>query len=1229
MTRKLLAAFLALCMLTTLTPFAFAADTTTEGSNTNTEETQTNAGGGYSTTDIAVNNGDDSPQVLSGNVATVDSKSYTDIDEALTYWATNGGTLKLLQNAEFPKEGADGKKKAITITASNAVLDLNGKKLTASVSQALTVKGGQLTIKGDQDESVYESTASAPVWVEEGGSVTLESGTITAPGGTAYGVVGVKKKDASFVMNGGTINCTGNGYGLYLLGATESKRNSATINGGTITSVAEAIYMKDSTTLQVNGTPVIGKISVNTSATRYIANLEINGGIIDDLVVNIKKLGTFTISESARFKSDISKALTSTTYSCVKTDDGYYKAQVITADNAKVSVSSTDGTEKYYGSLVDAAKAITSGQTLKLLDDYTGSEVVAMNSVAYGVTVDLNGHSITNTGTTSDAVALKMQAAGTSSGGNYETAKIINTSEKTATLTGQTALGIHATNGLFTVSIGNNINLVSTGSAEKIALTGGAYLQEGAVNLEDVNAYWKTADGKLLNDFTYASNYNSGEISLVKDYTGRAQIKTSATVNLNGHTYTYTGSGCIVDLYSLAETDTTAMSLSIKKGTIRSEGKSVTGIMTSGNQTDVTVSLDGVTLSVPNGRGIFFPSAGSLTINDSVIEGKYFGVQMCAGSLTVSGDKTEITATGTPVAKIENDGPIDDGAAISIVNRTGYKGLGKVSIQDGAFKSNNSSKSVKAYSFNNTDKAEGAWNDAASTVEITGGHYTSDPSAYVKSTEAAPRYVVDSTKEGYSYMVTSEKPGTAPVIVADKTETANTITNETAKNQIDTVIDNANVDGVAEAITSEAKDTILEKAGVDAGTKTDSDTRIIVDVSVKVSATAANVDAENKLTSVTFEATPTATVTTVKDGNTTTKKSNIEVPNTYLSGQAITVKLPLPDKFVPKQIKHICADGSVEYFLDHYERGAQMFTVDADNCAVFTITKFSTFEVSGTQDYVAPSSGSGSSSTNYNVNVNAATNGTVTADKKTAAKGTTVTITATPSTGYVVDSVKVVDKDGKTVDVTAKDGKYSFVMPASAVTVTATFKAETPAPSGLPFTDVKEGDWFYGAVKYAYENGLMNGTGETTFAPNGTMNRAMIVTVLYRLEKSPAVTTAAKFTDVPAGQWYSDAVAWAAANNIVNGYDETTFGPMNAVTREQMAAILFRYEQYKGMDTVTLEDNLAKFPDKDKISGYAVPALNWAVGQKVINGNADGTLDPTGTATRAQVAQIFTNLLNK
>lgn len=317
--------------------------------------------------------------------------------------------------------------------------------------------------------------------------------------------------------------------------------------------------------------------------------------------------------------------------------------------------------------------------------------------------------------------------------------------------------------------------------------------------------------------------------------------------------------------------------------------------------------------------------------------------------------------------------------------------------------------------------------------------------------------------------------------------------------------------------------------------------------------------------------------------------------------------------------------------------GNKTFTVNANSNTV-TLTAASGYNLTkdtagkytvSRQSSGGPGSSGGSISapTTYAVNVNAATNGAVAADKKTAAKGTTVTVTASPSKGYVVDAVKVVDKDGKDVAVTGKDGKYVFTMPGSAVTVTGTFKAETPA--ALPFTDVKSGDWFYPAVQYAYAQGLMTGTSATTFAPNGTMNRAMIVTVLYRLEKSPAVTGASKFTDVPAGQWYSDAVAWAAANKIVNGYDETTFGPMNAVTREQLAAILFRYEQVKGLENVTLEENLNRFPDQNKISAYAIPALQWAVGQKIINGNADGTLDPTGTATRAQVAQIFTNLLNQ
>ena len=504
-------------------------------------------------------------------------------------------------------------------------------------------------------------------------------------------------------------------------------------------------------------------------------------------------------------------------------------------------------------------------------------------------------------------------------------------------------------------------------------------------------------------------------------------------------------------------------------------------------------------------------------------------------------------------------------------------------------------------------------------ISITGGYFTTDPSAYV----ASGHYTVDSNRDGYSYMVTDTAPTKAPIIVKDQTKaTVSETISSTDKTKIEAVSNKTDIDGIAEAIDVNKKSEIVAASGVSENILNDSSKKIEVNVKVNVKVTSA--DLTNN--AITFTATPVATVSV----NNTAQTTTVPVSNSYLNGKDITVKLPLPEGFTPKQIKHISTDNSVEYFLNHSERGAKMFTVDNNHCAVFTITKFSTFEVSGTQTYVEPSSGGSiSAPTTYAVNVNAATNGAVAADKKTASKGTTVTVTASPSKGYVVDAVKVVDKDGKDVAVTGKDGKYVFTMPASAVTVTGSFKAETPAPVALPFTDVKSGNWFYDAVKYAYAQGLMTGTSATTFAPNGTMNRAMIVTVLYRLEKSPAATGASKFTDVPAGQWYSDAVAWAAANKIVNGYDETTFGPMNAVTREQMAAILFRYEQVKGLENVTLEENLNRFPDQNKISAYAIPALQWAVGQKIINGNADGTLDPTGTATRAQVAQIFTNLLNQ
>ena len=267
-------------------------------------------------------------------------------------------------------------------------------------------------------------------------------------------------------------------------------------------------------------------------------------------------------------------------------------------------------------------------------------------------------------------------------------------------------------------------------------------------------------------------------------------------------------------------------------------------------------------------------------------------------------------------------------------------------------------------------------------------------------------------------------------------------------------------------------------------------------------------------------------------------------------------------------------------------------------------------------------SSGGSGSTTYAVSVETATNGTVSVSPRNASKGATVTITVTPNEGYVLGTLTATDANGDTISLSNEgNGKYTFTMPSSNVTVSATFVAEGSQGTQMPFTDVASGEWYYEAVQYVYNNELMNGMSATTFEPNSTTTRGMIVTMLYRLENEPTAASAG-FTDVAAGQWYTDAVNWAAANNIVNGYGDDQFGPTDTITREQMMAILYRYAQYKGYD-VTASADLSAYTDAANISSYAVSAMQWAVGEGLINGVTDTTLVPGGSATRAQVAAIL------
>ena len=191
-----------------------------------------------------------------------------------------------------------------------------------------------------------------------------------------------------------------------------------------------------------------------------------------------------------------------------------------------------------------------------------------------------------------------------------------------------------------------------------------------------------------------------------------------------------------------------------------------------------------------------------------------------------------------------------------------------------------------------------------------------------------------------------------------------------------------------------------------------------------------------------------------------------------------------------------------------------------------------------------------------------------------------------------------------------------------ASTDTGTNTGTNTGTGAIPFTDVSQTQWFYDAVSYVYSHNLMNGTGDTTFDPGTTTTRGMIVTILYRYEGSPAAGTS-NFSDVAAGQYYAAPVAWAAAHGIVNGYPNGTFVPNAPITREQFAAILYRYAQYKGFDVRGRADLYAGFTDAGQVSGYARDAMAWANYEGLINGVTTTTLQPGGFASRAQAAAIL------
>lgn len=236
-------------------------------------------------------------------------------------------------------------------------------------------------------------------------------------------------------------------------------------------------------------------------------------------------------------------------------------------------------------------------------------------------------------------------------------------------------------------------------------------------------------------------------------------------------------------------------------------------------------------------------------------------------------------------------------------------------------------------------------------------------------------------------------------------------------------------------------------------------------------------------------------------------------------------------------------------------------------------------------------------------------------------KGDIVTITPKPENGYQVDKIIVTGQDGRVLEVKKNpDGTFSFTQPANTVKIEISYKPiETIWRN--PFTDVSQDAWYYDAVKYAVQHKLFCGISDTAFSPDSTMTRGMLATVLYRMAGKPNIENEIwdyPFADVDAEAYYATAIYWARLNGIASGYSDEKFGPDDPITREQLVAILYNYSS-----SPTSSQTLEGFTDTDKISSYALNALRWAVEQGILQGKGDGVLDPTGQATRAEVAAIL------
>ena len=854
-------------------------------------------------------------------------------------------------------------------------------------------------------------------------------------------------------------------------------------------------------------------------------------------------------------------------------------------------------------------------------------------------TITIDSGTVTVTGESASAASYGICAGG---------AVTINDGSVTATSgeAGGNSIGIYTSNSV-TIEDGTVIVTGESASAASYGIDA-----VGAVTIENgtVNATSGEAGGNSVGIYTLNSvTINGGDVTAtagdaVGSSYGINTANISTSIIVNGGTVTATsgeayGDSCAIFAESQTSASAASSSVTINGGTVTARagnavgrgwyscGIKIEGFLTITDGTVIAVAGDAIGAGTKASCGIF--SFKNVAISDGDVTGiggtgEYSWGIACNDILTIKG--------GTVVGK---GGPL---AGANIQYSAGINGMGKVEISGGTV-TGTGGDTEAGDSFGICTGDTTSYNVVTvsikdATVTATGGTAASGNSSGISATntiadvkvtiEDATVTTTGGTAGTGSYGILAET--TASDKSADVTINGNsvvranmtgeegvdgkTIRGKTIERENGIVFENG--EGTVYGTVTLQEDLTV---GADESLTIPQDATLIIpeDVTLTNSGTMTNNGTIDNQGTLTIE--PGGNLAGDVTGNqaiykvtgVTLNRSNLSLT----AGGAAWLRAAVqPDNAANKMVTWSTSDASIATVTDG------VVTAVAPGTAVITATAADGSGASASctvtvSSYLPPAN------PNYKITVEATQGGTVTADPTAAKAGATVTLTPAPDAGYQVGAVAVTDRFGDAVAVTENaDGTYTFTMPNGQVTVTVTFEQ---AP--LPFPDVTEGDWFYDAVRYAYETGLMDGVGDNLFAPNSQTTRAQLVTILYRLEGEPEVSGTSGFTDVEAGTWYTDAVAWAAANGIVNGTTDTTFAPGEDITREQLVTVLYRYVESKGYD-VSASADLSGYPDAGQVQDYAQPAMAWAVAEGIVEG-VDGTLNPTGDATRAQIATIL------